>query len=198
MNENFKIILENNKLFIDIINNIVLEIKEESKTPEPDFILKKDFLNKLKKYSLLKFFIAVSFNLDNVGVSGIKFSNIVLNDIGGNTWNFLYTPKEFKLKSVDKRYFLEGFTLIYNESESVIVKDSKKLSIYNNKRYSEGFEYTEKVISEEFIDLMKIKYDIDISFLLNQNIENVGISEKQKKEMISSFNLNKNKTKNRI
>lgn len=196
MNENFKIILENNKLFTDIIHNIVLEIKEESKTPEPDFILKKDFLNKLKKYSLLKFFIAVSFNLDNVGVSGIKFSNIVLNDIGGNTWNFLYTPKEFKLKSVDKRYFLEGFTLIYNESESVIVKDSKKLSIYNNKRYSEGFEYTEKVISEEFIDLMKIKYDIDISFLLNQNIENIGISEKQKKEMSAAFNLNK--TKNRI
>lgn len=193
MNENFKVILENNKFFTDIIYDIVLEIKEESKTLEPDFILKQDFLNKLKKYSLLKFFTNVSFNLGNIGISGIKFSHIVLNDIEGNKWKFLYTQKEFKLKSVEKHYFLEGFTLIYNQSESVIKKDSKKLSSYNDRRDTEKFECTEKVISEEFIDLMKMKYDIDLSFLLNKNIDDFGISEKQKKEIITSFNLNKKK-----
>lgn len=197
MNENFKKILENNKMFIDIIDNIVKEIKKQSKIPEPDFILKQDLLNKLREYSLVNFFSEVSLNLGNIGVSGIKFNYIILRDIEGNKWKFLSTKKELKLKSVERLYALEGFSLLHDESKSVIVKENRDLSI-TQKKENQSFEYTNKKIDQEFIDLIKIEHDIDLSFCLNIDIDDFKVSDKKKKQMTTLFNAKKNEIKVRF
>lgn len=194
MNSNFDVIVRNNKEFIENINYLfncayvkmakkkydAEELKDYEDLKDAGFCLKNIIHSKNGnvKEALIKF----------ENVDKIPFLHFKDQDL--NNWLFEIKKNnnnvyDLKLKEVE--VYLKGVPIKFMLN---IKKENSYINFYKKRVPIGKVELTKSKIDQEFVELIFITKDIDISFLKNLKVENIiydytSVKEKTEKKMVS-------------
>lgn len=160
MNNNFKKIVENNIDFINYIKNILEEsfLEEEPMVESLKKIKKNKMFKKIKKY-LKEVFIS-----DSRGILNTEKNCIVLEDNKNLIWYF--SINNFDLIQIQKHLENEDFYITHNINKSYVKENE-----WSRTKHFVEINFINEQIPKEEVELLKILYDKDISFLLDTKIE---------------------------
>lgn len=193
MNKKFEDILINNKKFIETINNIYTDIiiKENSLLGHMKQVLNpKDLLSILKeelKSKKYKNFISEIIYVPILDVDE-KISIIDKND---KNWTFCVIENNLKLTEICNLY---GSDEDLKNNREIVITHQKYISAISQSFIKKIFllDISDKDITKEDCDLLMITKDIDLNFLINQNVNsmvfpksnNLGIEDMYNKKSI--------------
>lgn len=178
MNNNFKIILDNNKEFISCIKKLLEKNLTDIRTISKDI---DNFRKDLKDGKLMKFFSSVYVGDEDL-LYQEKNSCVVLNEKNGNKWYFSCENLSFELKQIRRSLKDQKFYITHNKERSFAEEN-----IWQNRDFI-IIEFNGTSISQEDIDLTKIVHDRNIDFLKIIKIEDFNL--KNKTTFVQNFEKN--------
>ena len=183
MNKNFQIILEKNKDFIESIISLLEKSISKDKDFKNSYKEAEIFKKKLVEGKLMKFFSDINlWNMDK--------SNICLLDKQGTIWTFSFNSENIKLVKVSRTYLKEN-----NYNKKFLVYHNKDKSFIEENVWSKAanpfkLDFLGTSLSQEDIDLTKIQFDFDLSFLSKMNLEDFHLNKKNKAVFKQNYEKN--------
>lgn len=185
MNNNFEIVLNNNKEFINSISNIMSKIYSECSISEDIKKIEDDFISFLIEKDLSHLFRYLLLVKDGIRKENNTSDALNLKDNYGIFWVFSINKEKVELESVSTTFMNNMIALEHDKDVSTIFSQTSKLKLY--------IELTDNVNTKEIVELNSLNYDINIESIFNYNINNFIFLDS--KEFISKNKSNQNKYK---
>lgn len=194
MNNNFEIILNNNKEFINSIANIMSKIYSEYEFEKninkingkfKGFELDNKFRSFLKDKDLLHLFSYILLTENTVEKDKFNSELLNLKDNNGIFWVFSVNKDKTTLENVSTTFMNKMIALEHDKDLSIIYSQTSKLNLY--------IELNDNINAKEQVELNCLNYDINIESVFKYDINNFVFLDY--KEFLSKVKLNQNKYK---
>lgn len=194
MNNNFEIILNNNKEFINSIANIMSKIYSEYEFEKninkingkfKGFHLDSNFRSFLKDKDLLHLFSYILLTENTVEKDKFNSELLNLKDNNGIFWVFSVNKDKTTLENVSTTFMNKMIALEHDKDLSIIYSQTSKLNLY--------IELNDNINAKEQVELNCLNYDINIESVFKYDINNFVFLDY--KEFLSKVKLNQNKYK---
>lgn len=200
MNNNFKIILNNNKEFINIMNKLFNKLSNEKEYiyyPSRQENSIKNFYENLFQENDIDFKKIIVHDPNSVWSREEHNMIIEIEDSNNITWRF--EREKGHEESINTKEFLSLKKVYLTVLESdemdsglVIERESSSLKFHLSKGYKE-IEFTNSEINQELIDLMLVTEDLDISKLKKINVKDIIMDISKMKNLLKQSYSKENK-----
>lgn len=185
MNNNFELVLNNNKEFINSISNIMSKIYNEYSISEDIKKIESDFISFLIEKDLSHLFSYLLLVKDGIRKENYTSNALNLKDNYGIFWVFSINKEKVELESVSTTFMNNMIALEHDKDFSRIFSQTSKLKLY--------IELDDNINTKELVELNSLNYDINIESVFKYDINNFVFLDS--KEFLSKIKSSQNKYK---